>query len=469
VMPDLSFIVARVGSTQEAGSTMRYAPTRFTGQGVPVYDLERGQVLATGTQMPPSSGGDQAWVGREGWTFLSTAPAPFSPYGIAGVKNGLPLWSYPNLWPGLHASHNAPEPDRPGEIIGLTKLLGPSVTPKGEAGELLALNGNKGTVYLITTDGLFVATLFKDSRLASWNAPKAIVGQDMLSYSLGEETFFPTITQTLDESIYLQGNTSLMRLEGLDKIKRLPASTVHVTKARLEEAQRYLSRRKAIPSMGGTATQTLVVPANAASLRVDGRLKDWKEVDFVQIDSRTKAALAVSGDRLFAAFKTADPNLLRNRPEALQNIFKTGGALDLVLDSIPGGVRLLVTRSEDKTIAMLYRPKVPGTTTEPVKFTSNIGAPKTVAMDRVDEVSDQVQLANDKGSYELSVPLALLGLESSTGKQIKGDLGILRGNGFQTLQRVYWHNKSAGLVSDLASEAELTPQLWGTFEFKPGP
>jgi hypothetical protein len=51
----------------------------------------------------------------------------------------------------------------------------------------------------------------------------------------------------------------------------------------------------------------------------------------------------------------------------------------------------------------------------------------------------------------------------------QGDLGILRGNGFQTLQRVYWHNKSAGLVSDLASEAELTPQLWGTFEFKAGP
>ena len=103
---------------------------------------------------------------------------------------------------------------------------------------------------------------------------------------------------------------------------------------------------------------------------MDGRLNDWKEGDFVQIDSRTKAALAISGDHLFAAFKTNDPNLLQNHPEALQNIFKTGGALDLMLDAIPGGLRLLVAQSEDKTIAMLYRPKVPGTTTEPVKFTS---------------------------------------------------------------------------------------------------
>ena len=115
---------------------------------------------------------------------------------------------------------------------------------------------------------------------------------------------------------------------------------------------------------------------------------------------------------------------------------------------------------------MLYRPKVPGTTMDPVKFTSNLGAQKTVTMDRVDDVSDQVELSNEKGNYELSVPLGLLGLESYAGKQVRGDLGILRGNGFQTLQRVYWHNKSAGLVSDLASEAELTPESWGTFEFK---
>src|SRR5204863_1420310 len=135
-------------------------------------------------------------------------------------------------------------------------------------------------------------------------------------------------------------------------------------------------RREATPSVGGMAAQTLVIPTDAAALQVDGRLNDWKKVEFAQIDSRTKAALAVSGDRLFAAFKTDDPNLLRNRPETLQNTFKTGGALDLMLEAIPGGVRLLVTRSDDKTIAMLYRPRVPGTTTEPVKFASNIGAPK---------------------------------------------------------------------------------------------
>jgi len=36
---------------------------------------------------------------------------------------------------------------------------------------------------------------------------------------------------------------------------------------------------------------------------------------------------------------------------------------------------------------------------------------------------------------------------------------------FQTLHRVYWHNKATGLVSDLPSEAELRPDLWGTWRF----
>lgn len=52
------------------------------------------------------------------------------------------------------------------------------------------------------------------------------------------------------------------------------------------------------------------------------------------------------------------------------------------------------------------------------------------------------------------------------GQSLKGDIGVLRGNGFQTLQRVYWHNKATGITADVPSEAELTPQLCGIMEFK---
>jgi hypothetical protein len=96
-------------------------------------------------------------------------------------------------------------------------------------------------------------------------------------------------------------------------------------------------------------------------------------------------------------------------------------------------------------------------------------------MDRVDEISDQVELAGSverdakntvkQADYEVSIPLSSLGLHPADKQSIRGDIGILRGNGFQTLQRVYWSNKSSGLVSDIPTEAELLPQLWGKWTF----
>ena len=84
----------------------------------------------------------------------------------------------------------------------------------------------------------------------------------------------------------------------------------------------------------------------------------------------------------------------------------------------------------------------------------------------MEDVSDKVEFGEDKnGSYEIAVPLSVLGLEPKPGIRIKGDIGILRGNGKQTTQRVYWTNKATAIVSDVPSEAELTPKLWGTWEF----
>ena len=81
---------------------------------------------------------------------------------------------------------------------------------------------------------------------------------------------------------------------------------------------------------------------------------------------------------------------------------------------------------------------------------------------------------NDKGKvasafYEVSVPLSTLGLKPADGQSIKADIGILRGNGFQTLQRVYWNNKATAITADVPSEAELTPALWGRWQFTSKP
>ena len=453
--------------------------------------------MATGVQSPASSGGGQVLAFENGWSVLTTAPQPYNRSAIGGVRNGVPMWSYPSLWPGLHASHHAPLPEFPGELIGTTRLLGNPVIPRGsDAGELWAINGNKGTVYFFTADGLFVATVFKDSRTSAWNAPEARRGMSMTNYSLQEESFWPTLSQTSDGMIYLGGNGSILRVEGLEGIRRLPEREIKVDAEMLKAAQAAFVQNE-VQQHAAQAPRELTVPLRSAPLTVDGKLDDWAHASWAVIDKRnmqvgnwghkmvqTEAALAIAGDRLYVAFKTDDPKILTNTGESLQNLFKTGGALDLMLgtdaqakperkEAVAGDLRLLVTRVKNKTVAVLYRPVAPGAKTEPVQFSSPM---RTIRFDRVDDVSDQVVLAStivadekaktQTGIFEFSIPLATLGFAPVSGQSIRGDIGLLRGNGGQTLQRVYWSNKASGIVSDIPSEAELSPQFWGRFDFK---
>ena len=459
---DLSFVASRVDER-----AVRWTPTRFTKDGVPVYDSKRGETLAAGMQVSPSSGGDQAIVVQDGWSILTTAPKPLSAYGIGGAKAGQALWSYPSLWPGLHASHRAPRATFGGQLLGTTRLLGNTITPKaGGAGEIWGINGNKGQVYLFTTDGLFIATLFQDSRTTSWSFPTAKIGMRVDEASLQEEAFFATMTQAPD-GIYLQAGFfgNIVRVDGLEKIERLPSQTIRVTPQLLAQARDYGLKTEAERQGAEAAKQgPLVVAIRRDAPVVDGKIDEWTNAAFVPIDEKTSAAVAVSGDRLFAAFRTGDAKLLQNSGESTALLFKGGGALDLQLNTRESGLRLLVTQVAGKTRATLYRPNVPGTQTAKVKFSS---PNRTVEFDRVDDVSSQVTLAGDgNGGYELSVPLSLLELKAEIGTTVAGDVGILRGNGFQTLQRVYWRNKASGLVSDVPGEAEMTPRLWGNWEFK---
>jgi hypothetical protein len=484
VMNDLSFVT---------GSGRQFKPQRFTGGGAPIYDLARGSVLVAQTQNPASSGGNEVLVGSNGWSVFTTPPKPFSPYGIAGVRNGEPLWSYPNMWPGLHASHHSPVPDFPGQLIGPTRLLG-SPVKVGDI-EMFAVNGNKGTVYLLTTDGLFVATLFQDSRQGSWDFEKAERGMVVNKASLREECFWPTITQASDGEVWLQVlDSALVRVEGIAQTRRLPEQKLEVTAPQLASARDWSIQNEAARQQTNVSALVIGLLSNAPT--VDGKAEEWPTNLFVNIDTRrvqvtdwsskkfrTDAAMAVAGDRLFVCFRTGEPDLLDNSGDSWPMHFKTGGALDLMLATDPaadpdrkvpaaGDIRLLVTRVKGQPVAVLYRPVAPGANREPFPFSSPL---RTIKFDRIDDVSRDLDfrtsvVRNEKEKtqsaiYEFSIPLATLGMKAVPGASIRGDVGVLRGNGGTTLQRSYWRNKSAALTSDVPSEAELLPRLWGVMKF----
>ena len=100
----------------------RITPTGFTPTGVPRYDLSRA-VKRFDWNAPVSDGGAQILDFPDGNSLVPAGPIMgFRP--VAGQVQQTPTWTYPNQWPGLHASHFAPVADAPGEILGATRLVG---------------------------------------------------------------------------------------------------------------------------------------------------------------------------------------------------------------------------------------------------------------------------------------------------------------------------------------------------------
>jgi hypothetical protein len=461
---------------------------KIMSNGMPVYDLQKAQVVADGAQKPKSDGGGQALYSAEN-IVITTAPAPFPQQAFGGLDHAGHRWSYPNLWPGLHPSHSAPVADHPGEVLGATHLLGGFIDPSGSSGKpLWAVNGNFGDIYLFSADGLFVTQLFQDVRTGKpWSMPNPQRNMLLNDISLHDENFFPSITRTADGKIYLLdgGHTSIVRVDGLNTVSPIAPISLDLSASQIQQAQNYLKQRE-VDRQSQTGPQTLEVAIRPGPAPALAQLPDvLKNATWATIDRRitkvgwadkpdiTEAAVTIAGGHLLATFRNDDPNLLINSGAITNAPFKSGGALDLMIgtdskadakrtDPVSGDIRLLIYQVKGQTKATLYRAVVRGSKT-PVPFSS---PGHTINFDEVEDVSSRIQLFCGNGTYSIYVPLEVIGLHPLPGQSIKADLGILRGNGMQTVQRVYWSNKATGITSDVPTEAALTPNLWGRWLFK---
>ena len=496
VADDLSFLVSRVGGTthdKTGTASVRLRPVSVDGNGLPRYQYEKREVIVKDVYRAVSTGGGQLLADDSDEAIVTLGIEPFHQYSICGMKNGQPMWSYPNPWPGLHPSHHAAKPDRPGQVIGATRLMGGFIQPKGsQVKPLWALNANMGNFYLFTRDGLFVATVFEDSRQGRrWNMSTAERGMTLDGITLADENFWPSIGMSSEGEVMIGDgeSTSLVRLDGLDSLRPIDSRAVQVTADDIIKSQNYVLEQEAVRQKeAGTGLLTARLGGN--SPLVDGKLGDWSEAAWVEIDKsgaganfnsnakpfHYQGALAVVGDTLYAAWDTRDGKLLRNSGESANALFKTGGALDIMLASdanaptdrktaAKGDLRLLITKVGNETKATLYRQMVPGTPTDKkVPFSSPW---RTITFDEVTDVSSAVKLAADgKGGYEVSVPLSVLGFSPKFGMTSRGDIGLLRGNGSETTARIYWSNKATGITADVPSEAQLAPNLWGRINWK---
>ncbi len=491
VTEDLTFVTAL---------SCVFKPQRFTEDGIPVYDAEKVKMLLPDAQICRTSGGDQVILGKDGSIALTNPPKPYPPTGgMAGVTARGGKWYYPSKWHGLHASQMAPAgrtPD-PGELIGTTRVLGLPISFKeSDIGEIWGINANSGVMYLFSMDGVFISTLFTNGWIANHGGPEAKRGMNINDMDNGGEGFWPTITKTSDGNVYLQAishTSSLVRVEGLDSIKRIPGKKIMVTPEMLKECVE-ISIWKQMEIISKTGRGNLNVKIMSVPPVVDGKLDDWNFNEWITIEPKTFAAISVSNGRLYLAFRTSRQNLADNAGGSpWQALFKSGGGLDLMLsperpsdkNKSPkaGDLRLLTAKVGEKHQTILYRPVSKGEK-KPVSFSS---PSRTIEFEQVLDVSKDVEFSQGsdnftevysnavfgaksqtkKGStYELSIPLSLLDIKIEDGKSLAGDIGILIGNGTATEQRIYWSNKSTTVVVDVPTEAMLTPSLWGEFNFE---
>jgi len=435
--PDLSVI---------SGGPYHLPAASIDDAGVPSYDLTK---LALISHAPAA--GDVA-LSPDGW-FLAD---------MSGYKDGRLRWRMP-------ARSSSVPPTGPGEIQDPKRMLGYPVRPaRGEAGYLVARYSYMGEIYIYTVDGLLVATLGGDTRLSPfWPYPKQTPSMEITNLSFDAEHFWPFMFGEDDGNVYLavgKWHTSIARLDGLDTVKRVDLGSIDVSSSQLAQTASLraqsisLEKRKAEVEVH----RLTAIPKTGAEV--------WPKDDWAAIDKNSSFQLGSDGKNLVVAYRSSHPDLLRNSAAEFPFAFTQGGGLDLMLRSTGAGddshagvgdERLFVTRRGGKLLAVLYRQKdtSPGNR---VTFSSPVGE---VVFDDVEDVSDRVTLSADGGFYQFSVPLSLLGLEASSGRRYRGDVGFVLSDGTRAQARVYWHNKADAMTADVPSEAGFNPSQWGLFRF----
>ncbi len=451
-------------------------PPTFNKKGVPMWDLSKWQNVAVDRAEHLS---DVVQAQNEIFIF------PMGGYSKARVcrayRNNEMIWHI-NGWKATRIA------EHPGQLINAQRCIGYPFTPtKGEGGQMFVLNGYKGSLYLLTVDGLYVTDLGGDERTKpTLSYPEAYKGLIVKDVTFKSEHFWPATVQMEDGTVYVMAgkeSSSVFELVGAETIRRMPAWTINVSREQLAE----LPETRTVPGALRKVEKTATVSLSDKAPTIDGSLDDWRGADWMAIYEPfdSYGAVRVCGDTLYAAWRTSTPDLLRNdAADGWQYVFATGGGLDLMVRTdtdadeargaglhssvAEGDVRLFVTRVghhlEGAVLAVRFQQVGEKGRGEPVNYTSPIGE---VEFDSVQDVSDSVRFAQQGGNYELSVPLGVLGLKDvEEGLQTRGDIGILAGNGGDTKLRMYWNNKAAQMTSDIPSEIRLMPSEWGVWRFE---
>jgi hypothetical protein len=468
-LPDTEGTAIYMVSGQQA--LVKFPIASTTPVGAPIYDLAHPVFVKLSQAVLGGGNGEGTLIGgSDGRVYINQDPL------LTVEKDGRVVGGYRNKNISVHGSHTATAA-RPGYLIGPSSFLGTADVPG--VGEVYYLNGNLGENYLFTADGLYIQTLFKDTRGYFDTPAQAVRGMPMDATTAGGESFGGNFIRAANGKIYLTlGGTDakVMEITGLDSIKRLDGRFEYTSQQYAEAQSLNLAR-----IAKSTVPKIYTIKRSQTPAKIDGRADEWRElldestsVLDIQATPRTRYARVQArydAENLYIAYRVFSPrSQMKNAGQDGRLMFKTGDAVDLMIgpEKSPkgeGNLRLLLTCKSDQPLVVLNQ-KVARDAPATEKF--SFASPwRSIDFDRV-LVVPAVQMASGsiKEGYfvEAAIPWSTLGIKPQSGLKLRGDVGVLFGDagGTQTVSRQYWSNKATGLVNDVPGEADLSPNLWGT-------
>ncbi len=450
--------------------TYRYQPIAFRADGAPVYgpDGMRKIKLRTYKESVPvleenlilNLGGDAKNGGHV---------QAFTPDGDRL------LWRYPNPYPGVHGSHNAPMP-KDGLLIGALKICGVAKV-NDRVGRVFLMRGNLGQDFIMTTDGLYAGAMFRDGRIPGDGLPAdeaELKNMDMADLSHGSEPFNGWFGRQKDGKIRmtcgLPGQAGMIaEVTGLEQIRRFEAPPVTVDQLTLVKADRENAAR----------LTRITAPKEYGIAATPGRpgARDWGTFKGVKLMREGQpvqgvAKLAWDKQNLYAQFTVNDPTPWKNQGKDYTKLFKTGDCVDIQLspsgnqgpNPVAGDLRVVISQLDGKPVAVLMQPLAnTATPSEAVNYHSPVGDKAFQKVAVLADAQVSVKLAAGRYVVDAAIPWQALGMTPRKGLKLRGDCGFILSDsqGLINTARVYWANPDTNLVSDMPIEAWLAPDRWG--------
>ena len=468
------------------GVVFRVPLLEISPQGIPKYDLAHITLV-------------KSFVGGVGSTVLADGRIVSIGNVIIGCRpDGSKEWRYPTVSVGVGQGG---EPG-PGRIVAALNLQGTANAGK-ETGETFLINGNLGQRFLMSSDGLYIASLFRQYG-SDAEKPKPATsngGEYLDDTTVGPEPFGGFYGKTSDGKIYVisgREDCKVAELTGLQTIRRFSVP-LDISSQKTATMGRALSVRGQeevallhIAGQRNGSIRYLDIDAgnNNSSLKAwsgaDGKGgQDWLPVRAGLFSGRAHLAcddtyLYFSGD-----MQTEQIGRSTNTHADWMRLAACGGTWEIRLDTKKERIRVVFAsgstinnvKTENTTVVYRTVGSATGAAAEvaaPVIFTSvdKQDQTKYASVARytgfVTDFFDGQAWPHDPSYSNLSarIPLAALGITLTPGATLKGDVGMSLAKDAHTgtLSRGFWTSPIGGVLDNPALTENIDPALLGHFE-----